>query len=506
MKKILYSIALAALLIGVSAGCSKSDLNLYPNNAIATQQAFTTPAGVTEDVLGMYAGLRTSGSYFVGGTWNIIADVLADNAVLDQVGRQSLKTPYYNYTYNSTSTYGLFTGGYTIIRRANAILENIGSIAPGAFRDDATGQAYAVRALVYFDMSRVYSKTYLNATPSDYTLPYVTTTDATNVPPSEPLQGFYNKVIADLVSAKALINPTSVNTNIQMNKEAVEGLLSRVYLYKGDYANCILEANNALGATPNLPSIASFNAVWIDDPSADHAVLFKVKNTSIDNINTQGVNYYQFTSRPSAGSTQNGYKSEYLPDFGLYNMYAANDVRKTSYFQTNYYNGTLYNHIIKYAGRSGPPELGIGIPNPNTSNPAGVVDGKVLRTAEVLLNRMEAEYRTGATTAAIADLVLLKSNRYTGYTAAADQALTGTAILTEILKQRRLELAFEGDRFWDLKRLNLPVQRSNNGEKFDGTGTPPTVLTLAAGDYRFQLPYPQSELTFNPGILQNPGY
>jgi len=182
MKKILYTTALAALLIGVSAGCSKSDLNLYPNNAIATQQAFTTPAGVTQDVLGMYAGLRTSGSYFVSGTWNILADVLADNAVLDQVGRQSLKTPYYNYTYNSTSTYGLFTSGYTITRRANAILENIGSIAPGSFRDDATGQAYAVRALVYFDMARVYSKTYLNASPTDFTLPYVTTTDATNVP------------------------------------------------------------------------------------------------------------------------------------------------------------------------------------------------------------------------------------------------------------------------------------------------------------------------------------
>jgi len=358
-------------------------------------------------------------------------------------------------------------------------------------------------------MARVYSKTYLNATASDYTLPYVTTTSATNVPGSEPLQGFYNKVIADLVAAEPLINPVATNTNIYLNREAVAGLLSRVYLYKGDYANCILEANKALGAAPNLPSIANFNAIWLDDAAGDKAVLFKVKNTSLDNINSPGVNYYQYTTRPAGSTTQNGYKSEYLPDYTFYQMFAANDVRKSSYFQTNYFNGTLYNHIIKYAGRNGPPELGVGVPNPNANkiSPAGVVDGKVLRTAEVLLNRMEAEYRTGAIAAAVSDLVLLKTNRYTGYDATADNLLTGTALLNEILKQRRLELAFEGDRFFDLKRLNLPVQRDAvHGENADGTGTPPAVATLAAGDPKFQLPYPQTEINFNPAIKQNPGY
>ncbi|MDB4999011.1 MAG: hypothetical protein JWR76_88 [Mucilaginibacter sp.] len=120
---------------------------------------------------------------------------------------------------------------------------------------------------------------------------------------------------------------------------------------------------------------------------------------------------------------------------------------------------------------------------------------------------MEAEYRSGAIPAAIADLVLLKTNRYTGYDATIDNALSGTPLLTEILKQRRLELAFEGDRFWDLKRLNLPVQRdATHGEKADGTGTPPAIPTLAAGDPKFQLPYAQAEVLFNPNIKQNPGY
>jgi len=492
MKKILYTSALSALLIA-GAGCSKSDLNLYPYNQVATEQAFVDQTSVQFDINGMYNGLRTANSYYVSGIWNIVADVLADNLVLDQVGRQSLKTPYYNYSYNSNSTFGLFTSGYTVTRRANAILENIGSFPAGSFKDDATGQALALRAMVYFDMCRAYSKTYLNSSASDLTLPYVTTTAATNVPASEPLQGFYSKVIADLLAAEPLIKTSAArgDGNITLNREAVDGLLSRVYLYKGDYANCITYANKALGVSPNLPNIATFPSIWTDATSS--GVLFKVKNTSIDNVNTQGVNYYQVVT--------GGIKSEYVVDYTFNQLFAANDVRKSTYIQTSAFNGTLYNHVVKYAGRASLP-----VPLPG-GVVAGVVDGKVLRTAEVILNRMEAEYRTGAIAAAIADLTLLKANRYSGYDPTADNLLTGVPLLTEILKQRRLELAFEGDRFWDLKRLNLPVLRDGvHGDHADGTGVPPSIATLPAGDYRFQLPYPQAELSFNPSIIQNVGY
>jgi hypothetical protein len=107
-------------------------------------------------------------------------------------------------------------------------------------------------------------------------------------------------------------------------------------------------------------------------------------------------------------------------------------------------------------------------------------------------------------------LVLLRNNRYTGYAGSAaavtDLALTGQPLLDAILLERRLELAFEGDRFFTLKRLALPVNRTNKGEKADGTGTLPIVLSLPAGDPKFQLPYPTNEILFNSGLKQNPGY
>jgi len=479
MKKYIYILIAATSLLG---SCSK-ELELNPYNRLETSEAFNTEGDVTLAVKGMYYGIRASGSYY-NGTWNILADVLADNLTSSPAGRGTL-TNYYKWQYVPSTNIGLFAGGYTMIRRANAIVENIDKFPAGAFRDNAKGEALAIRAMTYFDMSRVFSKTYQNATDADFTLPYVTTTDETIKPASESLKGFYDKVLKDLNDALPLI--ATSNGVGRLNKAAVAGLLSRVNLYKGDWAATIAAANTSLGTAPSLPNIADFPKIWLD--ATESGVLFKVLNTSTDNVSTQGVNYYQ---------TQSGQiKSEYVVEYNFYQLFLDADIRKSTYIRTSALGAstTLYNNVIKYAG--------------GTGKAAGVQDAKVLRTAEVLLNRMEAEYRSGAIAAAVADLVLLKANRYTGYSSAADLLLTGTPLLNEILKQRRLELAFEGDRFWDLKRRNEGVVRDGTkGELANGGGTPYVApfLSLPAGDPKFQLPFPLQETSFNPNLKQNPGY
>jgi starch-binding outer membrane protein, SusD/RagB family len=85
--------------------------------------------------------------------------------------------------------------------------------------------------------------------------------------------------------------------------------------------------------------------------------------------------------------------------------------------------------------------------------------------------------------------------------------LSGQALLNEILLQRRLELAFEGDRFWDLKRRNQGIERDAvKGDLANGGGTPYIFTSLPAGDHRWNLPYPQREINFNPNMKQNPDY
>jgi hypothetical protein len=474
MKKYKYLIVAAAF-IGATS-CKKSELDLFPYNQVETSQAFNTETDVTLAVNGMYTGLRASGSYYAG-TWNIVPDVLADNLIISQAGRLTLKT-YGEWRYTGENTYGLFAGGYTITRRANAILENIDKFPAGAFKDNAKGEALAIRAMTYFDMSRVYSKTLLNASAGDSTLPYVVSTSPTITPGKESVQSLYDKVIADLTEALTLI--AEDNGVGRLKKTAVAGLLSRVYLYKGDWAAAVSSANTALGSTPNLPNIATFPNIWKD--ASEAGVLFKIRVTTIDNTNTLGVNYWQ--------AVTGGIKSEYVVEYNFRQLFLVNDVRTSTYISTSAFNGVQYNHVIKWAGRTG--------------QPAGVLDAKVIRTAEVLLNRAESYYRNNNQPAALADLNLLKANRYTGHV---NVVLAGQPLLDEILKERRLELAFEGDRFWDLKRRNAPVIRdATKGEKADGTGTPFVFTTLAAGDPKFQLPYPQSEINFNKSMTQNPGY
>src|SRR6185369_3324678 len=99
--------------------------------------------------------------------------------------------------------------------------------------------------------------------------------------------------------------------------------------------------------------------------------------------------------------------------------------------------------------------------------------------------------------AALADLKKIKSSRYKSYTAlyeTPDNLLTGQPLLDEILRQRRIELAFEGNRFFDLKRLGMDLVKT------------PHYNTVAFTDIRILPAIPQSDIDINPNLKQNAGY
>jgi hypothetical protein len=102
--------------------------------------------------------------------------------------------------------------------------------------------------------------------------------------------------------------------------------------------------------------------------------------------------------------------------------------------------------------------------------------------------------------AALADLVTIKRNRYTDYVgsamATADAALTGTALFNEIFRQKRIEYAFEGHRFFDFKRLGRDIIKSGQAGFLDLLFTNFLVLP----------PIPQSEIDGNKNLVQNSGY
>ena len=136
---------------------------------------------------------------------------------------------------------------------------------------------------------------------------------------------------------------------------------------------------------------------------------------------------------------------------------------------------------------------------PNTNTAADKDDTKVIRYAEVLLTLAEAYNRTSDDVNARLYVNMIAKGRdpsFAGYSS------SGTALLNDIIYERRKELAFEGMRYLDLQRLNLDVVRVNINNNY--VGVTPTLIP--AGHFRRIYPIPQAERDANANISQNTGY
>jgi hypothetical protein len=165
-------------------------------------------------------------------------------------------------------------------------------------------------------------------------------------------------------------------------------------------------------------------------------------------------------------------------------------VRTGAFLETSPFEGDLYNHVIIHNTSS----INMG---------SGVVDIKVIRAAEVQLNKAEALANMNMDGPALAALDLVRDQRYVVNPGGGE---TGQALKDAIQMERRLELAFQGHRFFDIKRQGDAITRTNAGQFADGTGTPPLFLTLPAGDCKFELAIPVTEINVNPASTQNPCY
>lgn len=490
MKNNILKISLLLSFAMISLISCERELEQKSYTQVALDEAMTTEANFTQAINGAYTAFKSSG-YFSGDTGNqiIVPDLLTDNLIYNPQGRGSNFTAYnWNLSPTNGSVTSLFTSAYFVVSRANMPLKYIENLPAGAFRNNIEGHARAIRAAAHFDMVRAYCKIPTQSTGASTSigLAYVEKFDPLDMSNTRNLNvgQVYDKIIADLNFAANNISDNLTDKS-KFSKTAVYGLLSRVYLYKGDYPNAILNGNLAIAASPSVGSISNFPAVWSSN-NVD-GVLFKVLNSTQENV-TVGVAYQQ-----GATATGGSIRSEYAVPMSLYNLFATNDVRRTAYMRRSAYQGLQRNHVIKWAVNTG------------GSTPLNVVEVKYLRMAEVYLNVAEAAYRSPVPNEALANQLLntLKAQRYTGY---APVTLTGTALLDEIMLQRRLELAFENDRFYTFKRLGWTMQRTGEGPNIDGTGTASVVQTVQSSDTRWQWPIPESARNVNPAIEQNEGY
>jgi hypothetical protein len=488
-NKILKISILSVFTLGVLTSCER-ELDQVSYSQIPLDEAMdgSSQANFTQAINGAYTAIKGTG-YFSVDTGNqlIVPDLTTDNLIVNPQGRQSNFTAYnWSFSPNNGSVTGMFTQAYFVISRANMPLKYIANLPAGAFKSNIEAHARAVRAAAHFDLVRAYCKIPTQSADANGSLgiPYITEFNPLDntVTRNLTVAQVYDNIIGDLNFAVNNITDAPADKS-KFSKAAIYGLLSRVYLYKGDYNNAVAAGNSSIALSASVGARANFTNIWASN-NVD-GVLFKVLNSTQENITT-GVAYQQ-----GATATGGSIRSEYVVPKSLNDLYTSTDIRKAAYIRTSAYQGSQRNHVVKWAFNTG------------GATPLNVVEIKYLRTAEVYLNVAEAAYKVGNETLANTMLNTLKAQRYDAY---APITLTGTALWNEIMLQRRLELAFENDRFYTFKRLGLTMQRTGEGPNVDGTGTASIVQTILPSDTRWQWPIPQSTINVTPAFQQNPGY
>ncbi len=487
MKNKLYIYCLASLFATSMLVSCDDELNgLQPFTEGNPETFFNSVSSFQNGVDGIYSQFwnyySSTGSGLQG-----IPDILSDNVVLVQTGRRSNEV-YYDYRYNPNTGGAIplyWSEAYEAVNAANLVIGQIDNLADGPEKNNILGQALAARAIAHFDLARIYAMiptqsadaanspgiVYIKVEDGD-------TEDPFAQPSRESVASNYSEIIGDLEQAAQLIGTS--NGEGRLNRNAVYAMLSRVYLYNGDYQLAINAANQVTADIVDANVEGALLDVYEDTTNEGVIIEWSVNTSSESGFNNVGVLYSQTTPPNTV--------LEYAVEYEFFTSLDPNDLRREviQYDATN--QGNNYNAIRKFLGEPGQVN--------------GRVDVKVLRAAEVLLNKAEAQFELNQLGNALTTLNTLRDARYTSYTGGEN----GQALEDAIQYERRVELCFEGHRFFDLKRRGEAVQRSNNGDLADGSGTPPEILTLPAGDYRFQLPIPIDEINANPNMAQNPIY
>jgi hypothetical protein len=476
MKNIILKISVLALIIIGTTSCD-SELDQIPFDQFGNENAYVTASDFENAVRGVYAGL-TAGSMYGGsdaGGMIDAGDVLADNVTISQSGRGSRSTLHnWRYVAANGPLSGTYSQTYVIANRANLILENIVDFE-GTNKENITAEAKALRALAHFNSVVFFGKIPTQSGDANASLgiAYVTEADANALPARQTVGEVYDQIVADLTDALAGINET--NPVGRLNKQGVATLLSRVYLYMGKNDLAVATANMV---TTKPAARANVVGVW-KDANQDGLLLYIPNEVGTLGIGV-GVAYSQ-------GALTN-LSPEYVVDYDFYQQFSDDDIRKEAYTAPGKKGANNFNAIVKWFGRG--------------SSFDGLVDLKILRASEAYLNKAEAHFRLGNETDARNALDEVRSRRYTTFAGGE----TGQALLNAIMLERRLEFAFEGHRFLDLKRWGLAVERDGFGDLADGSGVQSDEQTLSAGSAKFQLPIDQSIIDVNSNIQQNPGY
>ncbi|WP_303317211.1 RagB/SusD family nutrient uptake outer membrane protein [Flavivirga abyssicola] len=385
---------------------------------------------------------------------------------------------------------------YAIINQANLILDNIdGTSGPDSIKDNIKGQTLTVRAFAYLHLVQLFGDRYVAGTENTQLGPVIYTTSTQDTAPRSTVGETYTLINSDLERAIDLLTEER-DSKYYINKNIAQGIMARVALIQEDWDLAITMADAALAGFPlmeNADYLTGFNDVsnqeWL---WAWPRELF--------NANFFGHFFVNMTWNGNSGHVRENPKRILSTLYDDVVTISDTDIRLANFsrdipgddrFQDIDENGDPFTafgshqkvpyHAFKFKARDwrrGNLQQG---------------DTPAMRAAEMLLIKAEAQQRNGDDGTAAMTLFELNSNRDANAVLSTN---TGQDLLEEIWLYRRLELWGEGFRFLDLKRNNLPLDRTDANHDT----TRPTLLEVPAGDPLWTYPIPEIESRLNNNI------
>ncbi|GGF27580.1 membrane protein [Echinicola rosea] len=495
MKKIIHKIFLLAILVNI--GCASDYLDTTPTDAVSEESAFATTGNAMAALNGIHRamGLRydSQGQPGEHGVM-IMREVLAEDVVMTNQANGwfvSMSSWIRHIDANQSDVEFVWKFYYKIIGNANMLIDKIDA-AEGTQeeRDEIKGQALAYRAWGHFNLVQIFAERYDANGGNDQMGVPIVLEPITEGGSRNSVEEVYAQINQDLDDAIALLddsrnNPSHINVNV------ARGIKARVLLTQGSFAEAATVANAArdgfdlMGESDLLAGFNDYtNPEWmwgfhqIDIQQTYFASFFAYMSLNFSSTNIRG--------NP---------KAIFQP---LYDQISDTDYRKRLW-DANASDPELRDPFIdEMTLESFTKEDYMNRKFLAQANGSSVGDVPYMRAAEMILIEAEALARSGDDAGAAAALFELASARDPEYTQSTN---TGQALIDEIMIQRRVELWGEGFRFYDLKRLNLPLDRNGgnhvgiviNSKFFEEAGT---------ADWQWQIPI--DELNANDNIIQNP--
>ena len=382
---------------------------------------------------------------------------------------------------SETSNFKLFyDGSYAIINQANLILEYIPSLpdATDVEKNQIKAEALTIRAYAHFLLSLVYSQNY-GYTPNASHLGIVYNTESIKsglkYPARKTAAETYSLIIADLRTA---LDNYSSNAALAgpsysfFNKNNTKALLARVYLYKKDWANAYETANDVItNSGVTLVNSSNLIAQWsqADIPLSETLLEFSIPKDAEGSVSSSMSSYFGYNGSNYAA---------YVASNDLINLYENGDLRKQLFVTASL--PTLINGVLTGANYNFTKKF---------QDNAGYV---AFRLSEMYLIRAEAALENNRSDLAFADINIIRSR-------ANASLLTNTTNLKEaLLLERRKELCFEGQLFFDLTRNQKGITRND--------GCISNNCSIEYPSLKFVLPIPIYNINLNENLQQNESY